>query len=657
MVPPIPVGTLLRQRYLLQEILGQGGFGRTYLAIDQERFNERCVLKEFSVPFQDESLIYKSQALFQREASTLHQIQHPQVPRFWAAFEENQRLFLVQDFVEGPTYRQLLGDRSRQGNTFTESEVRYLLRHILPVLDYLHEKNIVHRDISPENIILKPSPDTGAIIDPSLSETGLPVLIDFGAVKAVTAQLLQTSSITRVGKVGYAPPEQLQTGRVYPNSDLYALAATCLVLLTGKEAKTLVNSQTLKWQWSPQTNISEDLAFILKRMLAVYPGERYATAKEVLDDLQPLADLSQASTELLSAHAQTIADRFGKSASVNLPEVQNFQANSTALPNQPALRFSTLLKRATADEASFKRRRRKEQPVYSSLRPAKKSPLKYWVAAAFLLGTGVSGVGFWQLSEESSKASGEVWVSGAKLPQSEVPRVIGSPGVNSGNSVASSPGGASPSLSNSIVRATADPQPIQFPPGKISTMLQGNLQAHSLQPYVLQATQGQILTVTLEGAGVVMNILRSNQEGVDAAAYQTRNWTGQLPSNDQYTIQVSGSGSYMLDVAVTPGTRPTQETTERVTFARGTNGTTVTGDLAPKQIRRYLVKATQGQIVLAKVLQGRVMVSAIAPDGQRIGGTSLTSKDWKGRLPMDGDYVLELSTLQSTDYALSVEVF
>jgi serine/threonine protein kinase len=642
MVPPIPLGTLLRQRYLIQEVLGQGGFGRTYLAIDQERFDERCVLKEFSVPFQDESLIQKSQTLFQREASTLYQIQHPQVPRFWAAFEEGQRLFLAQDFVQGPTYRQLMGDRARQTMTFAESEVRYLLKYILPVLSYIHERNIVHRDISPENIILKPSPDAGATIDPSLSETGLPILIDFGAVKEATAQLIQNSTATRVGKVGYAPPEQLQTGRVYPNSDLYALAATCLVLLTGKEPRTLLNSQTLDWQWHPDTDLSDDLAFILKRMLAVYPGDRYQTAKEVLDDLHPVADLSYATTEVFS----------NSSKPIQLPTLSKFQKDLDSLPQQPALRFSTLLKRSSRSHSEDSPPSKRSK---SALRPAQQSKLKYWVAGAFLMGVSVAGALFWQLSEEASTANSGVWVSGAKLAESDVPRAIGAPNSEAYNSVASNPG--NPSLSNSIVRASASPQPIQFPVGKISTTIQGDLQDHNLQPYVIQGAQGQILTVTLEGSGTVMNLVRANQEVIDAAAYQTRSWTGQLPSTEQYTIQVSGSGSYALDVAVTPTTRPVQETTNRVTFARGTNGTTVTGNLTSNQVRRYLLKAKQGQIVLVKTLQGRVALSAIAPNGQRIGGIQPQSKDWKSQLPADGDYVIELSAQQATDYALSFEIF
>jgi serine/threonine protein kinase len=101
MQPPIAIGTLLQNRYRLVNILGQGGFGRTYLVEDLGRFQERCALKEL-IPMQSGPYVLeKSKELFQREAAILYQIAHPQIPQFRAIFEENQRLFLVQDYVEG----------------------------------------------------------------------------------------------------------------------------------------------------------------------------------------------------------------------------------------------------------------------------------------------------------------------------------------------------------------------------------------------------------------------------------------------------------------------------------------------------------------------------------------------------------------------------
>ncbi|UBF25720.1 serine/threonine protein kinase [Kovacikia minuta CCNUW1] len=632
MVFSIPVGTVLRQRYIIQQVLGQGGFGRTYLALDQERFNEPCVLKEFVVPYQDGTLVEKSKTLFQREASTLYQIQHPQIPRFWASFEDEQRLFLVQDFVNGETYRKLLNDRKQEGQAFSEPEVLYFLNHLLPVLAYIHERDIVHRDITPENIILR-TPDTTQFGTTTLdSETGLPVLIDFGAVKEATSHWPLMSTATRVGKVGYAPPEQLQTGKVYPNSDLYALAATSLTLLTGKEPQSLLDSQTLTWRWQPYATISDDLGRILQKMLSIYPGDRFQSASEVLAALEPLLENSAKSALIPPTAAKPGARKA-----------------ATRTQGNPLLQFPGSYAASSPEGSpSFPINDRPGKP-FGKLN----SRVGIGIAATVLVGLGVATPIWWQSRIGNTDSNGEVWVSGTKLPQSEASRIIESQGLSSSSSALKVPASAD----TSSAKTSQPPQRIQFSPGKISTVVKGSLQSNELQPYVLEGTQGQIMTATLDGAGATMNLLRSNQEAVDSAAYQTHSWTGQLPADDQYLIQVSGSGSYSLDVAITPASRPTEEETQRVTFAKGTTGTTVTGEIAPNQVRRYLLKSKQGQILSLKVLQGKVNLSAIAPNGLRIGGSATNSKNWQGRVPMNGDYVIELTTQQAGDYVLSLEVF
>ena len=202
----ISIGTLLQNHYRIVQLLGQGGFGRTYLAEDQGRFNERCAIKEF-VPIKGEDKFSdKATQLFQREASVLYQISHPQIPQFRATFEEEERLFLVQDYVEGSTFHDVLNQRRAAGRNFSEGEVRQFLKQLLPVLAHIHAKGIIHRDISPDNIILRKTDQ-------------LPVLIDFGVVKEVVTRMQMdpgAAQATTVGKAGYAPSEQLQTGRAYP---------------------------------------------------------------------------------------------------------------------------------------------------------------------------------------------------------------------------------------------------------------------------------------------------------------------------------------------------------------------------------------------------------------------------------------------------------
>jgi serine/threonine-protein kinase len=269
-------GSILENRYRIVRELGHGGFGRTYLAEDKNRFSESCVLKEFAPQVQGVNELRKAQELFEREAGMLYKLQHPQVPRFRELIRvrngSRESLFLVQDYVEGATYYQLFKSRKR----FGEAEVIQLLFQLLPVLEYVHSQGVVHRDISPDNLILR-------------SSDGLPVLIDFGAVKQVAANALsqytQQPAGTSVGKDGYAPDEQMRQGKAFPCSDLYALAVTVLVLLSGKEPKDLYDSVNASWRWRKEVSVSSQLGAVLDRMLSYRPRDRYQSAREVMQAL------------------------------------------------------------------------------------------------------------------------------------------------------------------------------------------------------------------------------------------------------------------------------------------------------------------------------------------------------------------------------------
>lgn len=292
----------LANRYRLQRQLGVGGFGRTYLAEDTNRFNERCVIKEFAPQVRDENSLRKAEELFQREAGTLYKLNHPQIPQFRELCRDRingqEQLFLVQDYVEGPTYRTLLESRMKQGERFREEEVTQLLRQLLPVLQYLHRLGVIHRDISPENLIRR-------------SADGLPVLIDFGGVKHLAAKISAnfgagsqagTQTVTCLGKPGYAPNEQIHRGAVYPHSDLYSLAATCVVLLTGREPKELIDPQSLRWYWRREVAqqrgrpVSSRLGTLLDGMLAPRPSDRFRSAQQVLQILEGTSQPAAVST-------------------------------------------------------------------------------------------------------------------------------------------------------------------------------------------------------------------------------------------------------------------------------------------------------------------------------------------------------------------------
>jgi serine/threonine protein kinase len=274
-------GEVLEGRYRIVQQIGQGGFGRTYLCENTNRFGEPCVLKEFAPQVQGSYALDKAKTLFEREANVLHKLEHPQIPRFRELFQLNSGgggLFLVQDYVAGPTYRYLLAQRMVQNQCFSEAEIRKFLIDTLPVLEYIHSLGVIHRDIAPDNLILR-------------SSDNLPVLIDFGGVKqlAVNAEIQAiggTDLPTCLGKVGYAPHEQLQRGKTYPHSDLYALAATALVLFTGKEPTEMIEPQNLNWNWRKFATLDPALGAVLDRMLHPNITARFQTATEVLAALQ-----------------------------------------------------------------------------------------------------------------------------------------------------------------------------------------------------------------------------------------------------------------------------------------------------------------------------------------------------------------------------------
>ncbi len=288
----IGIGTLVNNRYQIQDILGQGGFGRTYLAFDIERFDEQCVLKEFVPTYTKRYAVQKARELFEREARILYKINHPQIPKFLAWFEEAESLFIVQEYISGETYFRVLSDRlTQQGFPFSQTEVSQWLQHLLPVLDYLHGHGIVHRDISPDNIMLPHGQSQ-------------PMLIDFGLVKQRVSQIWEITSNNAtplpessfVGKIGYSPPEQVRMGQCYPCSDLYSLAVSAIVLLTGKEPGALMD-RSFEWQWRSQAAVDDRLAEILTKMLSEKPDDRYQSAAEILALLQP-ASSNQASDQL-----------------------------------------------------------------------------------------------------------------------------------------------------------------------------------------------------------------------------------------------------------------------------------------------------------------------------------------------------------------------
>ncbi|MGF1935823.1 MAG: tetratricopeptide repeat protein [Nostoc sp. ChiQUE02] len=262
---------VLRNRYRPIKTLGGGGFGKTYLAEDIDKLNEHCVIKQFAPQVQGTSALNKATELFQQEAKQLQHLgNHPQIPTLLAYFEQDNRLYLVQEFIEG---QNLLVELQQQG-IFNEQKVRELLLDLLDILKTVHQQKVIHRDIKPENIIRRGD--------------GKFVLIDFGASKQLTATVM-TQVGTTIGSFGYAPLEQMQGGQAYPASDLYSIGATCFHMLSGIHPWELWQRQGYGWvtSWRQylQQPVSQELGRMLDKLLQEEYQQRYQSVAEVLKTL------------------------------------------------------------------------------------------------------------------------------------------------------------------------------------------------------------------------------------------------------------------------------------------------------------------------------------------------------------------------------------
>ncbi len=700
-------GTILQNRYHIISLLGQGGFGRTYLAEDRGRFNERCALKEF-IPTPNGSHAHlKSLELFQREAAILYQIQHPQIPQFRATFEQEGRLFLVQDYVAGKTYRTLLEEYKSTGKRFSETEVLQWMQQLLPILDYIHTQGIIHRDISPENIIRRES-------------DRWPVLIDFGVVKEL-ATLIQfpenRTAATTVGKLGYAPSEQMQTGRAYPSSDLYALAVTCVVLLTGREPQDLFDDVKLVWHWErfvPHP-VQPELARVLNRMLSYKPGDRYQYAKEVqlvLGKITTQRPIPQGSDPSMSEVATIAVGR-------------NPVVSPSPDPNSPTPGISP------SSDSLF------EHPIAIAL----------GIFAIVLL----SGLGSWNVVRSFLKldrpgvqenpsplfSNVESDLEPSKVPPipSEIPAST-TPSPNP-DSTATRPGNPLliPGRTRPGSQQTEPPPPvdpiISTVPLNVAngatTSVEGTVEENEIIKYIVRGTSGELFTASLANRGVLMNVWGPNRIALGESRGVTQ-WTGRLPENGEYQIELFSLPGYSpsnfkLDITLasslpsqegsgrpsplppenlesaplpapsaqpipqprpeptpevspepipqprpepTPGPRPrpssapipTSEESpgieiQRVPVSLGSR-TQMSGRTIG-QNKRYLVNVTQGQILKVSLVSGAIGLDIRYPNGQLVEDGAMLVQ-WQGQVPVSGDYQIDVAAGPGINYEIEISV-
>ncbi|MEH2144683.1 serine/threonine-protein kinase [Nostoc sp.] len=268
---------LLKERYRAIKPIGQGGFGKTFLAVDEDKPSKpRCVIKQFYPQAQGTNTLAKAVELFNQEAVQLDELgKHPQIPELLAYFTQEDRQYLVQEFIDGQNLAQELAHKG----AFNEIQIRQLLNDLLSVLQFCHARHVIHRDIKPENIIRESDAYGKGEAQRKL------VLVDFGAAKSATGTALNQTG-TSIGSPEYVAPEQMR-GRAVFASDIYSLGATCINLLTKRSPFDSydTNNDTWVWQQYLQTPVSNQLSRILNKMLESIPVRRYQTVDEVFKDL------------------------------------------------------------------------------------------------------------------------------------------------------------------------------------------------------------------------------------------------------------------------------------------------------------------------------------------------------------------------------------
>lgn len=519
----IAPGTVLQERYCLKRILGRGGFGRTYLAEDRTRFNELCVLKEY-VPGQgEEAVLQKAKELFEREAQVLYKIRHPQIPQFRATFTEAGRIFLVQDFIEGKSYSTLLKARMAQKRVFAETEILQFLMQMLPVLKYIHEQGLIHRDISPDNIICR-------------MRDRLPVLIDFGVVKQIGSHWqggLNGDKATRVGKIGYSPSEQLQAGKVSPSSDLYALGVTAVVLMTGREPQELFDASSMTWRWHQWVpTLSPWFAPILNRMMSLKPNTRYQSATEII---QALRSVSQ----LIDQNAQSLGEETAIQRET-LPSLNSLTEIGLArIPEPPP----TLIKANSTKPGALS-----PSPI-ASLKP-KTSTSEFQSLKHYLPLIGLGGGAIVVLL-----AGGMVLGSMMQSLQGRQQRKAlyeESEGISlpSPRRSQSTPGNAS---TDAAINILEEEKRLDLSPGE-SIIEEGQLLPNQTVVYTLEMQSEQNLDIQISGLGVALSL--RTPEG-DTLADQAQQWQGTTPISGEYRLELVAlnpetASTYQLSIQLSP---------------------------------------------------------------------------------------------------------
>jgi serine/threonine protein kinase/Tfp pilus assembly protein PilF len=382
-------------RYQIINKLGAGGFGRTFLAEDLHLpGHPQCVVKQLKPQTSEPETLAMARRLFDTEAEVLYQLgNHDQIPRLLAHFEDNEEFYLAQEFIEG----EPLTKEFAKGQPWTESQVIMLLQDILQVLAFVHEQQVIHRDIKPPNLIRRQG-------------DGKIVLIDFGAVKQVSSQVVnpetgETNLTISIGTKGYMPNEQL-AGTPRFSSDVYAVGMLGIQALTGVHPKSMgEDPQTGEMVWREYAlHVSPELADILDKMVCYDFRDRYPAAADALAALQsllgsrqdsllmtpsselrealPIQELQPPPNQLALAEEPTELETNQEETNIWLPT--QFPVQSSEGSNDPTVSLSQLQPSVDAPQTRV--------PTKTTLRLIPRQWVKLWPWLAVLTAVGVTFV-------------------------------------------------------------------------------------------------------------------------------------------------------------------------------------------------------------------------------------------------------------------------
>ena len=281
----LPPQTILNQRYIIRRQAGRGGMGAVYQAIDTHMEQRPIAIKEMGQSALSKEEVAEAMARFQKEAIILGSLSHPNLPRIYEAFSEQERTYFVMDYIEGKTLYQLL--KEGQWQPLPASQVLHYAIQLCGVLAYLHQQTppIIFRDVKPTNIMV--------------TQTGHIFLIDFGIARFFKEG--QKRDTQFLGSRGYASPEQHGIFQTNPRTDIYGLGATLHFCLTGQDPYRATDP----FAFSPisQSNSRVPLALVqlIQRMVAIDEQSRPTHILEVQQALIAITRLATDNTATLDS--------------------------------------------------------------------------------------------------------------------------------------------------------------------------------------------------------------------------------------------------------------------------------------------------------------------------------------------------------------------